>query len=561
MMIPFLLAQTPEETPSPSPTPSEPPEPLFIVPSLEQMNSFISTLVISLVIASLLYIILIYGLRIIFRRLDKEIALVTINVSQTPLLFIFILVSLKIPFHKLTPSLITDAIEKVLTAGLVITVSYWIAQIFTQVIAYYLKKYAEKSEAAWDDVLIPILETTVPVLVYLFGGFIFLQTLGLDLTGIWVALGGATFILGFALQDILSNFFSGLVLLIDTPFQFGDVISLEDGSIAIIRKIGIRVTNLLLIDTSCEMFMPNATLQGGNIINLSRPAPHYYYSINLPLRADTDPSKAMKIIKEVVLAHPDTLGKIDEKLNVLDNYYKFTDDSEFSQQKRAKKEVGRERLIAENNVNHKILEFHEAMTEMIDRIQVLEKGGLESDEARRIQGYYLEIVKIAGLQVIKERQGKRRISWLEEAKNLDETVIGLVRNWYISWSKDPDLTEEDPYYLREEWERKIQLFKLRMNKLYQKIFYPSVDETRLDDYTHELVKWMGEKFKNTNTLWQAPKSWTDTIQAEDTVASMEYIVKFYIDNIKLEQCQRGNRIKSEVQGELIRQLRQVYIYR
>lgn len=560
-MIPLLLAQASEETPSPSPTPSEPPEPLFIVPNLEQVTSFFTTLVICLGISFLIYAILIYGLRVIFRRLEKEVALVTINVSQAPLLIIFILISLRIPFNNLTPSLVTDAIEKIITAVLVIAVSYWIAQIFTQVIAYYLKKYAQKSEAMWDDVLIPILETTVPVLVYLFGGFLFLQTLGLDLTGIWVAIGGATFILGFALQDILSNFFSGLVLLIDTPFQFGDVVALEDGSIAVIKKIGIRVTNLFLIDTSCEMFMPNATLQGGNIINLSRPAPHYYYSINLPLRADTEPSKAMKIIKEVVLAHPDTLGNIDEKLRVLDNYYKFTEDSEFRQERLAKRESGRERLIAERNLNHKILEFQEAMAEMIDRIQVLEKGGLESEEARKIQGYYLDIVKIAGLQVIKERQGKRRISWLEEAKNLDNTAIGLVRNWYIAWSKDPDLTEEDPYYLQEEWERKIQLLKIRMNKLYQKIFYPSVDETRLDDYTEELVKWLNEKFKNTNTLWQSPKTWTDTIQAEDTVASMEYVVKFYIDNIKLEQCQRGNRIKSEVQGELIRQLRQVYIYR
>ncbi|NES79839.1 MAG: hypothetical protein F6K06_30620, partial [Okeania sp. SIO1H4] len=38
-------------------------------------------------------------------------------------------------------------------------------------------------------------------------------------------------------------------------------------------------------------------------------------------------------------------------------------------------------------------------------------------------------------------------------------------------------------------------------------------------------------------------------------------VKFFVDNIKLEQCQRGNRIRSEVHGEIVRRLRQAYFYR
>lgn len=68
------------------------------------------------------------------------------------------------------------------------------------------------------------LETIIPPLIYVFGTFFFLQSLGIDLTGLWVAFGGITFVLGFALKDILANFFSGLVLLIDTPFQFDDMV-------------------------------------------------------------------------------------------------------------------------------------------------------------------------------------------------------------------------------------------------------------------------------------------------------------------------------------------------
>lgn len=115
-------------------------------------------------------------------------------------------------------------IEHFLTAGLIIALSYWFFKLFTQVFIYYLKDYTQQTEVMWDDVLLPLLEAVVPIIIFTIGGVFFLKSFGVDLTGIWVTLGGATFVLFFAAQDILANFFSGVVLLIDTPFQFGDVL-------------------------------------------------------------------------------------------------------------------------------------------------------------------------------------------------------------------------------------------------------------------------------------------------------------------------------------------------
>ncbi len=558
----FLLANTPEPIISPTVSPTPVPTPLFLVPTNEQISSFVNTLVAASILAVLVYVTLFYGLRLLFRRGENELALIALNVSQVPVLALLILVSVKIPMETFGSTVINLWINKGLTALIVVTASYWITQVFTQVIAYYLKKQSQKTEAMWDDVLIPILESVIPIIVYLFGVFLFLQTLGIDLTGLWVALGGATFVLGFALKDILSNFFSGLVLLIDTPFQFGDVIRLPDGTTAVIKKVGIRLTNLFIVDTHCELFIPNGVLESQKIINLSRPTPHYYYSLHLPLRADTEPDKAIKIIREVILAHPDTLGNIDEKLQLLDLYYKISEDfTEFQENQKFKKDIGRERLLAEKSVNRHLEKINKNFTDLVEKIQIFEKGGLEAEEARKIQNYYLEIVNFIGLEVVTERQGKQRWSKLRESPEQESTLIGLVRNWYITWSKDPSLTEEDPQNLQEEWEKKIELLKLRVNKLYQKISRPNVDERKLDDYIIDLVKWISERFKTTQTLWQDPKAWTDEVKQLNTIATMDYIVKFYVDNIKLEQCQRGHRVKSEVQGEILQQLRQVYIYR
>jgi MscS family membrane protein len=554
----LLVANSPNPKVSPTPAVAEP---LFVTPTSAQISTFFSTLVVAAIVVAILYVVLFYGLRLLMRQLEKEIGLVALNVSQLPVLTILILAGLKTAFGTLEPGLIIRWVERGLTALIVVAVSYWIAQLFSQVVAYSLKKYAQQTEAMWDDVLIPILESTIPLVVYLLGGFFFLQAFGVDLTGLWVAFGGVTFVLGFAMKDILANFFSGLVLLIDTPFQFGDVICLPDGSLAVIKKVGIRLTNLFLIDTYCDVFLPNGMLESQNITNLSRPAPHYYYSIDLPLRADTEPSKAMKIITEVIMAHPDTLGNIDEKLKVMDIYYKNTDETtEFSKYKRSKKEAGRQRLLAEREVNKKLEQIHQALEDLVEKIQMLEKGGLEAEESRKIQGYYLDIVKLIGLELVTERQGKRRLARLEEAPE-ENTLLVDVRTWYTAWSTDPDFSEEDPYNLQQEWERKIELLKLRANRLFQKISQPKVDERKLDDYVIELIKWLDERFKNTQTAWQAPKIWTTQAHLAAALVTMNYAIKFFVDNIKLEQCQRGYRIKSEVQAEMIQQLKQVYIYR
>ena len=51
------------------------------------------------------------------------------------------------------------------------------------------------------------------------------------------------------------------------------------------------------------------------------------------------------------------------------------------------------------------------------------------------------------------------------------------------------------------------------------------------------------------------------MQNLDGGGTVNMAVKFFVDNIKLEQCQRGNRIRSDVHGEVIRRLRQAYIIR
>jgi MscS family membrane protein len=131
-----------------------------------------------------------------------------------------------------------------------------------------------------------------------------------------------------------------------------------------------------------------------------------------------------------------------------------------------------------------------------------------------------------------------------------------VRLWYEAWLEDPDLVLEDRDILAEEWEPKIELLKIKLSKLFQIISNPGVNETRLDDYAVKFLDWIETNFKESSTAWKEPQIQITDIQG----SSMQFSVRFYIDNIQLEHWRRGERVKNEVRREMIRRLRLAHIY-
>ncbi len=501
---------------------------------------------------------LLFGiLRRVFRVFTSDLALVALNVSETPLTLIVFASGLKLALLKLsvTPTSYITWFERGLTAFLILVASFWVVQLLTEVVSYAFRQYATRSEAMWDDVLAPILQNVLPLIVYLVGGLLFLQALGVDIQGLLVAIGGLSFILGFALKDILANFFSGLVLLIDTPFRFGDVIELANGKRGVIKHIGLRLTELYLIDTHSQIYIPNAAFEGQNIINLSRPTNHYYYTIAIPIKADVAPALAISMIEKVVLAHPDTMGEIDKKLELVDQFYGYSLPGVKSQQKR---EAGRQRLLAESKVNTVLAEIEMGLAHLADLISQLERGGLDVEERRTVQAYYLELCQKIGMESKKsDRHDRRRRSIGEATGTLsDSTLIGLIRRWYQYWLKDPDLFQEDQQMLKQEWEQKIDLLKIKVNKLFWAISNPKGLETRLDDLVEGFREWLRENFKSSRNEWQDPKIWINDLNGDYT---RETLVRFYVDDIKLEHCERGQRILSEMRREIVWHLRQSYL--
>src|SRR4030095_4549371 len=95
-------------------------------------------------------------------------------------------------------------------------------------------------------------------LIYSLGALVILQSAGIDLTSLNVLVGAIGVGLGFGLQNIASNFFSGLILLLERPLKIGDRVEIA-GVAGEVREIGARATTIVT-DESVAIIVPNSQL-------------------------------------------------------------------------------------------------------------------------------------------------------------------------------------------------------------------------------------------------------------------------------------------------------------
>ncbi len=103
----------------------------------------------------------------------------------------------------------------------------------------------------------------------------------IDMTA-WLASAGIVGIaVGFAAKDTLSNLFSGVFIMADTPYKIGDFIVLDSGERGEVTHIGIRSTRILTRD-DVEVTVPNSVMGNTKIINESG-GPHEKYRCRIPV--------------------------------------------------------------------------------------------------------------------------------------------------------------------------------------------------------------------------------------------------------------------------------------
>ena len=107
--------------------------------------------------------------------------------------------------------------------------------------------------------------TIVRYLLLFIGLLVILQTVGIDLTALSILTGAVGLGIGFGLQNIASNFISGIIILFERPVRIGDRIAVGDIEGDVVR-IGARSTTVLTND-NIDIIIPNSKLITENVVN------------------------------------------------------------------------------------------------------------------------------------------------------------------------------------------------------------------------------------------------------------------------------------------------------
>jgi small conductance mechanosensitive channel len=140
--------------------------------------------------------------------------------------------------------------------------------------------------------------------VMLIGFFVILTQLGVQVAPLLAGLGIAGFAIGFAMQNTLSNFAAGGMILGNQPFDIGDEIEVA-GVSGIVRRMSLVSTTILTPDNQ-TLIIPNSTVWGGVIRNRTA-QPTRRVDLTFGIDYGDDVAKAERALKEIVAAQEDVL--------------------------------------------------------------------------------------------------------------------------------------------------------------------------------------------------------------------------------------------------------------
>ncbi len=153
-----------------------------------------------------------------------------------------------------------------------------------------------------SSLLAVFLAGTLYWLTLVIGLALVLSILGIDVTPLFALIGGISFILAFAMQETIANFFSGLMIMLNKPFDEGDYIDLEGLASGTVKQTTLISTTIATIDNKI-ISIPNNRVWNSVITNVSASATRrvdMVFGISYSDSIET----AIALLTEMVKSHP-----------------------------------------------------------------------------------------------------------------------------------------------------------------------------------------------------------------------------------------------------------------
>jgi small-conductance mechanosensitive channel len=190
------------------------------------------------------------------------------------------------------PGGIVDALGKVMLVLGVLSVTIVINHIAGKAIKIYSSNIAS---------ILPLTSLThnfSRILVFGIGILIILNGLGISIAPILATLGVGGLAVALALQDTLSNLFSGFHIMLARQVKIGDFIKLESGEEGYVTDINWRTTKVKMLPNNVVL-IPNSKLAQAIIVNYDLPDKETAVLVQVGVHYDSDLKKVEKVTCEV----------------------------------------------------------------------------------------------------------------------------------------------------------------------------------------------------------------------------------------------------------------------
>ena len=132
-----------------------------------------------------------------------------------------------------------------------------------------------------------------------------LSVIGVQTTTLLAGLGVAGLVVGFALQDSLSNLFAGMAILASRPYDVDDIVEAA-GVVGRVRAMGVWNTTIVTFDAR-RLLVPNRNIWGSNIENRSAEVMRRVETV-ARVGYDTDLERAIRVLESLLLEDERVLG-------------------------------------------------------------------------------------------------------------------------------------------------------------------------------------------------------------------------------------------------------------
>ena len=188
-------------------------------------------------------------------------------------------------------------IGDILIFVLSVWIAYWIARMVRRLLRDELQHHTKLPRGAGHSIA-----SLSYYAVLMFGLFVALSAAGVKLGQLALLFGALGVGIGFGLQNLVSSFISGLVLMFERPVQPGDMVEASD-TFGTVREIGLRSTIIRTFD-GADVIVPNSLLISSNLTNWTMFDRTRRIELTIQVPVDADSAQVLGVLATAARATP-----------------------------------------------------------------------------------------------------------------------------------------------------------------------------------------------------------------------------------------------------------------